>query len=144
MKNTKTYKTVTHGSDSYTIPFNITCTVSGLTKVYTSEEYINKKLDRFGGLEKLNQTYICRDALKLRKAGKSDEEIKQILSKPTTKDQPIPENTPVTVNEQPTEAVVEKPIAKQDSKGKYRNEKGHLIAKDKLDQYTLVPFVKAA
>ena len=67
---------------NYQIPFKITCTVSGVTKTYTSEEYINGKIDRFGGLENLLKTYVCRDAKKAVKgAGKTsvvigDKEVK--------------------------------------------------------------------
>ena len=47
---------------SYLIPFLITCTVSGVVKTYTSEDYINGKIDRFDGLDNLRKNYISRDA----------------------------------------------------------------------------------
>ena len=47
---------------NYQIPFEITCTISGQVKTYTSEEYINGKIDRFGGLDQLRASYVCRDA----------------------------------------------------------------------------------
>lgn len=49
---------------NYQIPFEITCTISGQVKTYTSEEYINGKIDRFGGLDQLRASYVCRDAKK--------------------------------------------------------------------------------
>lgn len=49
---------------TYQIPFEITCTISGQVKTYTSEEYINGKIDRFGGLDQLRASYVCRDAKK--------------------------------------------------------------------------------
>jgi hypothetical protein len=74
-------KNITYKNDSYTIPFEITCTVSGQVKVYTSEDFINGKIDRFGGLQKLRDTYVCRDAQRLMQQGKKKEEIIEILTK---------------------------------------------------------------
>lgn len=60
-------KNITYKSFSYQIPFDITCTVSGVVKTYTSEEYINGKIDRFGSLDLLRANYISRDAKKAAK-----------------------------------------------------------------------------
>lgn len=60
-------KNITYKTFTYQIPFNITCTVSGVVKTYTSEEYINGKIDRFGGLDQLRANYISRDAKKTAK-----------------------------------------------------------------------------
>ena len=60
---------------NYQIPFKITCTVSGVTKTYTSEEYINKKLDRFGGLDQLRASYVCRDAKRAVKGASKEVKI---------------------------------------------------------------------
>lgn len=70
-------KNVTYKTFSYQIPFEIVCTVSGVKKVYTSEEYINGKIDRFGGLDQLRAQYVSRDAKKAAKAaGAPIKEIK--------------------------------------------------------------------
>lgn len=61
-------KNITYKTFTYQIPFNITCTVSGVVKTYTSEEYINGKIDRFGSLDLLLANYISRDAKKTAKA----------------------------------------------------------------------------
>jgi len=60
-------KTIKYKDYEYQIPFEIVCTVSGAKKTYTSEVYINGKIDRFGGLDKLRATYVCRDAKKANK-----------------------------------------------------------------------------
>jgi hypothetical protein len=163
MKN-KTIKSVTHNGDVYNIPFNITCTVSGLTKVYTSEEYINGKLDRFKGLENLRKTYVCRDAKKLLKAGKTPDEVKQILNK-VAEAAPTPEvktevkvslaatsvtqsdvqgmevkpEVDVTPEQAPAAEVKdERPIATKDKRGFVRDEKGRLIKKSDHGKYNIV------
>ncbi len=51
----------------YQIPFVIKCTVSGVEKTYTAEDYINGKIERFGGLDALRANYVSRDAKKLLK-----------------------------------------------------------------------------
>lgn len=146
-------KNITFQNDSYSIPFNLTCTVSGLTKVYTSEEYINGKLIRFKGLTNLIATYICRDAQKLLKAGKTAEEVRAQLNKVTEvatapaapaqeekKEEVLPEPTVSLTAELITPevpAVVEKPIAKMDRNGKYRNAKGHLISEFNLKNFQI-------
>lgn len=165
-------KNITFNTDTYNIPFNIVCTVSGLTKVYTSEEYINGKITRFGGLAALREKYICREAKKLAKAGKTKEEIIAILNTPkvltTPVDAQLPAPAPVIITEtevkaeapQPNifadqmnpapeasltpEVQAEKPIAKQDKNGKYRNAKGHIVSEFNLKNFTLVEFVAAA
>ena len=61
---------------NYQIPFEITCTISGQVKTYTSEEYINGKIDRFGGLDQLRASYVCRDAKKAVKGASKEVEVK--------------------------------------------------------------------
>ena len=48
----------------------LTCTVTGKQTTYTSEEYIQKRIDRAGSLEKLMATYVSRDAGKVLKKSK--------------------------------------------------------------------------
>jgi hypothetical protein len=118
----------------YQIPFLITCNATGTVKTYTSEEYINRKIERFNGLDNLRATYICRDA---KRAGK------------TIKVEPAPEEVKPNLfqeilDKQPLALPAPKPVAKQDKNGKYRNAKGHLIAKDKLGEYELVEYTAKA
>lgn len=147
-------KNITFQNDTYSIPFNLTCTVSGLTKVYTSEEYINGKLVRFGGLEKLKATYICRDAQKMLKKGKTPDEVRahfataavETPSVPVT-EQPVTPvvETPTIVETVPAVVVpTELPIAKKDKNGKYRNAKGHLISEFNLKNFRIVEDEKVA
>ena len=123
-------KTITYKNDTYQIPFKITCTVSGVTKTYTSEEYINGKLDRFGGLENLIKTYVCRDAKKALK-GKTEKKKDEVKPKnifaEMIKNQPLMLTYPIN-----------KPVAKKDKKGNYRDAKGRIIAKANIGQYDLI------
>ena len=48
----------------------LTCTVTGKAVTYTSEEYIQKRIDRAGSLEKLMAAYVSRDAGKVLKKSK--------------------------------------------------------------------------
>lgn len=143
---------------TYEIPFKVTCTVSGLVKTYTLESYINRVIDRFGGLEKVHAKYVCKDAKRLLKEGKTVEEVILLLNPPKT-DIPVETPTPaveeVTVPEtvaekmeeilqeveevisEQVEEVITKPLAKKDSSGKYRNSRGHVISADKLEFYQL-------
>lgn len=73
-------KNIAYKTYNYNIPFEITCTVSGQVKVYTSEDFINGKIDRFGGLDKLREKYVCRDAERLLKGGMKPEEVKAHLN----------------------------------------------------------------
>lgn len=147
-------KNITFQTDSYSIPFNLTCTVSGLKKVYTSEEYINGKLIRFKGLANLIATYICRDAQKLLKAGKTADEVRAHFNAPTvaisTETAPVVEEKPAdNVVLEPTPsltshlvteeapAVKELPIAKMDKNGKYRTAKGYLISEFNLKNFQI-------
>ena len=129
MKNI-TYTDKKNQTWNYQIPFKITCTVSGVTKTYTSEEYINGKIDRFGGLENLLKTYVCRDAKRAMKSKleKKKEEVqpKNIFAE-MIKNQPLMLTYPIN-----------KPVAKKDQNGKYRDVKGRIIAKANIDQYDLI------
>lgn len=103
-------KNITYKTFSYQIPFEITCTVSGQVKVYTSEDFINGKIDRFGSLEKLKETYVCRDAQRLMQQGKKKEEIVELLKNGT----PVPRTTPGPKNvkvEAPKVEGIEIPLA---------------------------------
>ena len=123
-------KTITYKNDTYQIPFKITCTVSGVTKTYTSEEYINGKIDRFGGLENLIKTYVCRDAKRALKGKteKKKEEVKpENIFAEMIKNQPLMLTYPIN-----------KPVAKKDKKGNYRDAKGRIIAKANIGQYDLI------
>jgi len=144
---------------NYEIPFSITCTVSGVVKKYTSEEYINKKIERFDGLDNLRKVYVSRDAKKAaKKAAAPATEVKPVVT--TTE--------PVVVVEAPAEVkpVVDTatinlfadimmkkpemlalpeplPIAKKDKNGKYRNAKGHLISEFNLKNFRLEEQISA-
>ena len=48
----------------------LTCTVTGKQTTYTSEEYIQKRIDRAGSLENLMATYVSRYANKVSKKDK--------------------------------------------------------------------------
>lgn len=166
-------KNITHKNDTYSLPMQLVCTVSGLKKTYTSQDYVNGKLDRFGGLANLIAKYICREALKLRKAGKNDDEIKAHfadrvakqdapkVTTPTAEVKPElpsePAGAPPAVNEPHVEVQAEtapvvevvateedtRPIAKKDSKGKWRNAKGHLISEFNLKNFRCLEPVAA-
>lgn len=84
-------KDITYKTWKYQIPFEIVCTISGQVKTYTSEEFINGKIERFGGLDKLREKYVCRDAERLMKQGKSKEEVIELLKSGA----PIPRTTVV-------------------------------------------------
>jgi len=113
-------KTVTFKSDSYELPFKITCTVSGVVKTYTSEEYVNKKIEQHGTLEAFRAQYVSKSARKTLKKQKS--------SNAEAVAPAIPMDTPVVDN---------RPIAKKDSRGILRNAKGHPIKKGTEDQYKI-------
>lgn len=126
---------------TYEIPFRITCNVSGLTKTYTLESYINRKIDRFGGLEKLYSKYVCKDAKKLLKEGMTPEEVKMKLNPPKEEEvkieDPVMEEIQEVVEERIEEVIIT-PLAKKDKNGKYRNLKGHLIPEMELENYALM------
>jgi hypothetical protein len=126
----------------YQIPFNITCTVSGAVKVYTSEEYINGKIERFDGLDNLRKNYVSRDAKRAAKA--VQQLVPNAAPTPPVTEEVKPNVFADLIGKQPAEEPAPKPIAKQDKRGCYRNAKGHIIAKDKLDQYELVAYVPEA
>lgn len=160
-------KTIVYNSDvldrefTYEIPFRITCNATGLVKTYTLASYINRKIDRFGGLEKLHKTYICKDAKRMLKEGKTIQEVIQALNPPKEEGVPaspveeiiIPEVevTPEIVSEkmeeilqeveevveEKIEEILEKPLATKDKDGKWRNSRGHKIPADKLELYIL-------
>src|SRR5574344_2721421 len=46
------------------VPLIMRCNVSGAEKKYTAPEYIKRKLDNAGGLEKFLRTYVGRGANK--------------------------------------------------------------------------------
>lgn len=128
---------------TYEIPFRITCNVSGLVKTYTLESYINRKIDRFGGLEKLYSKYVCKDAKKLLKEGMTPEEVKMKLNPPKEEGATIPEEEQIVaqieeVIEDQIEETIVTPLAKRDKNGRYRNLKGHLIPEIELEQYALM------
>ena len=122
-------KTITYKGEDYTIPFQIVCTVSGSVKTYTAQEFIESKIDKAGSLKVLRDTYVCRDAARLLKEGKSAEEIKKLLTngevvefkkpakaariKPAavemTMDTPPPRESMVVITEAP------KPLTKEQS-----------------------------
>ena len=65
--------------DEFTLPLRLKCTVSGKEVVYTSADYIRKKLEKYGGsLDRLRNEYICRDAKREMKEGK---QVTQVINK---------------------------------------------------------------
>ena len=159
-------KTIVYNSDvldrefTYEIPFRITCNATGLVKTYTLASYINRKIDRFGGLEKLHKTYICKDAKRMLKEGKTIQEVIQALN--PSKEEVVAEEAPASpveevvtvpeivsekmeeilqeveeVVEEKIEEILEKPLATKDKDGKWRNSRGHKIPADKLELYQL-------
>ena len=112
-----------------------------MTKTYTLESYINRKIDRFGGLEKLYSKYVCKDAKKLLKEGMTPEEVKMKLNPPKEEEvkieDPVMEEIQEVVEERIEEVIIT-PLAKKDKNGKYRNLKGHLIPEMELENYALM------
>jgi len=109
MKNI-TYTDKAGNKWDYSIPFSIKCTISGVEKTYTSEEYINGKIERFGGLDKLRANYISRDAKKAAKAaGTPVKEIKLEIESKTELPAPgsmlvkTEKPTPMTKEQAPTD-----------------------------------------
>lgn len=66
--------------DNIQVPFVMECQVTGIRKVFTSRDYIAKKLEGFGGnMKKMLDTYVCEDAKGLLREGKSVRQVNQIL-----------------------------------------------------------------
>lgn len=91
---------------TYEIPFRVTCIVTGLVKTYTLESYINRVIDRFGGLEKLHLKYVCKDAKRMLKEGKTVEEVINTLN-PPKEETPAEEPAVESVSEEITAPVME-------------------------------------
>lgn len=152
------YESAICGSVSYEIPFKIKCNVSGVEKIYTSESYINKKIDKFKGLENLLKEYVCKDAKKMLKEGKEvsviSEELKANphpkrnlkpkaeevldLSEGVIPEEEKNEGEVKDPSPEVVEVVEEMPIMKMDKRGMYRDVKGRVIGKDKLNLYRMV------
>lgn len=55
--------------DSFKLPLKLTCRISGKVVTYTSDEYVRKKLEKYGGnLKAMLDDFVCRDAKRLLKA----------------------------------------------------------------------------
>lgn len=51
------------------VPYILTCVVTGLQKAYTSKEFVQRKIDNYGGDEKkMIDGYVCKDAKRELKA----------------------------------------------------------------------------
>lgn len=62
------------------VPFILTCQVTGLKKVFTSRDFIQRKIDSYGGdIKRMIDTYVCEDAKRLLREGKSVSEVNQKL-----------------------------------------------------------------
>jgi hypothetical protein len=62
------------------VPLVVTCQVTGLQKAYTSREFIGRKIDNYGGdLKTMLDSYVCRDAKRLLREGKSVPEVIKAL-----------------------------------------------------------------
>jgi hypothetical protein len=49
----------------YPCPLTLRCTVSGKENVFTDPAYIQARIARAGGLDKLEATYVCKAAKRL-------------------------------------------------------------------------------
>ena len=60
----------------FTIPFVMTCQVTGLQKAFTSRAYIENKLRAFkGNMQRMLDTYVCDDAKRLLREGKTVRQV---------------------------------------------------------------------
>jgi hypothetical protein len=57
----------------------IQCTVTGLWFGVTSAQ-LQRRIAEAGSLDVLKSSYVCRDARRARKEGKSDDEIRQLAA----------------------------------------------------------------
>lgn len=53
---------------SIKVPYTLTCMVTGIQKTYTSLEFVNNKIQAYGGEQAMVEGYVCRDAKKALKA----------------------------------------------------------------------------
>lgn len=52
--------------DEIILPLKLKCNISGKEVVYTSREYVEKKLLKYGGsLERMRKEFVCRDARRM-------------------------------------------------------------------------------
>jgi len=62
------------------VPFIMTCQVTGLKKVFTSRDFIQRKIDSYDGdIKKMLDTYVCEDAKRLLREGKSVDQVNKLL-----------------------------------------------------------------
>lgn len=61
----------------------LTCLVTGRTRP-TGQTYLEKQASRFGSVEAFKQNYICKEAAKLLREGKTVDEVRSLLSTPAT------------------------------------------------------------
>lgn len=49
--------------ETFTLPLKLTCRISGKIVTYTSADYVNKRLEKYGGdLQAMLSDFVCRDA----------------------------------------------------------------------------------
>lgn len=132
-------KTIIYGEESYEIPFKVTCNVTGLVKVYTLQSFIERRLEKFGGVKKFLDQYVCKEARQMLKLGIDKEEVIRTL---VAKYPPKPKKEKDIKVEEVIEVEViekdERPVAKKDARGMWRDDRGRLIAKANLDSFNLV------
>lgn len=62
------------------VPFVLNCQVTGKTVAYTAKDYVLRKINNYGGEQKMRDGYVCSEAKKLLKAGKTAAEVITILN----------------------------------------------------------------
>lgn len=63
--------------DSFTLPLKFTCRISGKVVTYTNEDYVKKRLEKYGGsLKRMQDEFVCRDAKRDLKDHKTVEQIR--------------------------------------------------------------------
>jgi len=62
------------------VPFIMTCQVTGLKKVFTSRDFIQHKIDGYGGdMKRMLDTYVCEDAKRLLRQGLDVDQVNKKL-----------------------------------------------------------------
>jgi hypothetical protein len=92
------------------VPFIVTCQVTGLQKAYTSKDFVLRKIANYGGdVQNMLDTYVCKDAKKLLREGKSVEEVIKLLN--GTKDPKTVDVTKLVLVKKVKVTKAEKPAA---------------------------------
>ena len=70
----------------------LACIVTGRVLIAT-KEYYQRKIEKAGGEEKLQKTYVCREAKNLIRKGLSIDKIREMLNVDTTNLPDVPQET---------------------------------------------------